>query len=139
MTLFSELAVPLDDVRGMGIMLTKLNNDNALDVQTAPTNRITNWLKKDKPGPEPLDRTKAAGRASLDDSDHKAEDRLDDDPRQTGHSADSTFDKESKTNDSAFAADTDMSQVIDDDAAGLPLHFEKEIGTSFSKLLNLRI
>lgn len=108
-------------------MLTKLNNDNALDVQTAPTNRITNWLKKDKPGPEPLDRTKAAGRASLDDSDHKAEDRLDDDPRQTGHSADSTFDKESKTNDSAFAADTDMSQVIDDDAAGLPLHFEKEI------------
>jgi hypothetical protein len=126
MALFSELAVPLDDVRGMGIMLTKLDNDNALEVQTAPTNRITNWLKKDKPGLEPLDRTKAIQRASLDDSDHKAEDRLDDEPRPTGHSADFSFGKESKTNNSAFAADTDMSQVNYNEA-GLPLYFQKEI------------
>jgi hypothetical protein len=30
MPLFSELAVPLDDVRGMGIMLTNLDNDTVL-------------------------------------------------------------------------------------------------------------
>jgi hypothetical protein len=127
MTLFSELAVSLDDVRGMGIMITKLDNDNALEVQTDLTNRITNWLKKDRSGPEPLDRTKAVGRASLDGSDHKAEDWPGDDPRPTGQSVDLTFDEESKTNNSTFAPDTVMSQVNDDDVAGLPPHFQKEI------------
>jgi hypothetical protein len=128
MILFSELAVPLDDVRGIGIMLTKLDNDTVLEVQTAPTNRITNWLKKYKPDPEPLERTKGVGRASVDDSDHETEDRLGNDPRpKTGQIVDLTFGKQPKTNKSAFAADTDMNQVNDDDVAGFPPHFQKEI------------
>jgi hypothetical protein len=44
MTLFNELAVPLDDVRGMGIIMSKLNHRNGSD--KGSSSGISGWLSK---------------------------------------------------------------------------------------------
>jgi hypothetical protein len=49
MELFSELAVPVDDVRGMGIVVSKLDHDQSIEVDTAPSNQIISWFKKNSP------------------------------------------------------------------------------------------
>ena len=46
MTLYLELGVPLEDVRGLGLIVSKLDHVQATELETAPKNRITNWLKK---------------------------------------------------------------------------------------------
>jgi hypothetical protein len=45
MSLFEQLKIPLVDVRGMGITVSKLDHDQAQEIETAP-GQITNWLKR---------------------------------------------------------------------------------------------
>jgi hypothetical protein len=45
MSLFEQLKIPLVDIRGMGITVSKLDHDQAQEIETAP-GQITNWLKR---------------------------------------------------------------------------------------------
>ena len=48
MTLFSELGVALEYVHGLGLIVSKLDHSQAQEVETDPSNRITNFFKKSR-------------------------------------------------------------------------------------------
>ena len=70
LTLLEQLSVSKDDIRGMGIVLSKLVSDKASPIDSEPSNRITSWFgdptaKTGKPMPSPTDDRKRAAQATV--------------------------------------------------------------------------
>ena len=53
MVLFKEMGVALDDVRGMGIVISKLDNEHSGENETDQSNAITKWFQKESPKKPP--------------------------------------------------------------------------------------
>lgn len=103
-TAFRELAIPLEDVRGLGIIMSKLSDDHSIvpvDDNSASGHDIASWLKKGK---------------KTDAKDNGA---------GIDQSKSNPFEKEpySKQNDGVVDAGGDIKDLV----ASLPRHFQRDL------------
>ena len=106
MTLFKELAIPLDDVRGMGLIMSKLDNKNP-DPVTAPAQGLAKWLKKSKP--ESRQQNKAQG--------------LNPPTCVVGHGEDELENFQANQQDPRFPKeDFDLLDIVNDDSESISVH-----------------
>jgi hypothetical protein len=145
MALFKELSVPIDDLRGMGIIMSKLNNGQNSDKVTTSAHGLANWLKKGKEIDEDCNSKGRAQQTYGCNADHTYSDLEMHEEIQSAsaHHKESLFDKRRFINDRKETENA--GGTIDDVGASLPRHFQRDtlsddedyVSAGGSDLLNL--